>query len=866
MPKMIVIDGNSLLFRAYYATSYPGATIMRSKDGIPTNALFAFSNMVLHIIKEFKNDEHLLVAFDTDKKTFRHQEFDKYKANRKACPEELKIQMPLAREMLKALGVFTYEMEEYEGDDIAGTVAKLASKQNYQVEIYTSDRDFLQLIDQNIEIHILKKGMTDIDIVDIHNIEEKYGFTPLQLLDYKGLRGDASDNLPGIPGVGEKTALKLIQEYGNLEAIIDAAHNMNSKLGEKIIQNAEIGLRCKHLAEILIDVQLPFSLDDTIYKGYNYDEISHFCNRYELKQLLSKLSKNVQMRKNDVHNKEIKFTIIKNVIDLKKPQELGLAIDYSGDNYHKAEVYGLALTIREQNYYLEIDDVKNDETLKSWLEDSSIKKYCFDYKAIKVILSRYLINIDGLAFDVLLAAYLLDSSLDNAPESVFSFFNVLISKANEISLLNNQNALQAAEISYYSLHLYSKIKKELEEISSLELLETIEIPLATVLAKMEIEGFPLNVQTLDDIGQQFKDKLNTITEDIYVLAGEHFNISSPKQVAYILFDKLGLPSNKKGSTSIDYLKTLVNHHPIVPLILEHRKYAKLVSTYIEGLKNYIFPDGKLHAIFNQALTTTGRLSSSEPNLQNISVRDEEGKLIRKAFYYNDEDTYILSLDYSQIELRILASLSNCQTLIDAFRNDEDIHSLTARHVFKIEGEVPSLLRRKAKAVNFGIVYGISDWGLSEQIGVTSKEAHEIINAFYMAYPEIAHYLRYIVESAEKNGYVTTQLGRRRYLREIHDSSYQVREFAKRAAMNAPIQGSSADLIKKAMINVDARLQKEKVRACIISQIHDELLLKVHKDDIDIVKNIVREEMENAMTFSVPLKVDGSAAKTWYDAK
>ncbi len=866
MPKMIVIDGNSLLFRAYYATSYPGATIMRSKDGIPTNALFAFSNMVLHIIKGFKNDEHLLVAFDTDKKTFRHQEFDEYKANRKACPEELKTQMPLAREMLKALGVFTYEMEGYEGDDIAGTVAKIASKQNYQVEIYTSDRDFLQLIDQNIEIHILKKGMTDIDIVDIHNIEEKYGFTPLQLLDYKGLRGDASDNLPGIPGVGEKTALKLIQEYGNLEAIIEAAHSMNSKLGEKIIQNAKIGLTCKHLAKILIDVQLPFSLDDTLYKGYNYDEISRFCNRYELKQLLSKLSKNVPMRKNDIHNKEIAFTIIKNVIGLEKPHELGIAIDYSYENYHKAEVYGLSLTINEHSYYLEIDDVTKDETLKSWLEDASIKKYCFDYKAIKVILSRYHINIDGLAFDVLLAAYLLDSSLDNAPESVFSFFNILISKANEISLLSNQNALQTTEISYYSLHLYPTIKKELEEISSLELLETIEIPLATVLAKMEIEGFPLNVQTLDDIGQQFKDKLNAITEDIYVLAGEHFNISSPKQVANILFDKLGLPSNKKGSTSIDYLKTLVHQHPIVPLILEHRKYAKLVSTYIDGLKNYVFPDGKLHAIFNQALTTTGRLSSSEPNLQNISVRDEEGKLIRKAFYYDDEDTYILSLDYSQIELRILASLSSCQTLIDAFRNDEDIHSLTARHVFKIQGEVPALLRRKAKAVNFGIVYGISDWGLSEQIGVTSKEAHEIINAFYVAYPEIAHYLHYIVEFAEKNGYVTTQLGRRRYLQEIHDSSYQIREFAKRAAMNAPIQGSSADLIKKAMINVDARLQKEKVRACIISQIHDELLLKVHKDDIDIVMNIVREEMENAMTFSVPLKVDGSAAKTWYDAK
>ncbi len=866
MAKMIVIDGNSLLFRAYYATSYPGSAIMRTRDGIPTNALFAFSNMLLHIIKGFKDDEHLIVAFDTDKKTFRHQELLTYKANRKPCPEELIIQMPLAREMLHALGVFTFEMEGYEGDDIAGTVAKKAAKEGYQVEIYTSDKDFLQLIDESIEVHILKKGMSDVDIITAQNMKERFGFSPLQILDYKGLRGDTSDNLPGIPGVGEKTAVKLIQEYGSLEAIIEAAPSMKSKLGEKIMENAKTGIMCKHLAQILTDVNLPFALDETLYSGYDYEKISSFCNRYELKQLLSKLNSSIPKRKQVKAEEKMAYQILDNVNDLKTPTKLGLAIDYSQGNYHKADIFGLAIALDDSVYYLTIENLKKDMRLKSWLEDQNIAKYCYDYKAIKVMLSSIGITLEGLTFDVLLAAYLIDSSLNNAPEAVFALFNVQITSDREISLFGNQNILSCCEIAYHSLHQYEMIKKELMNIESWSLFETIEIPLASVLARMEIEGFPLDVATLDEIGVQYRQKLDILTNQIYELAGESFNIASPKQVAHILYEKLGLPGNKKGSTSVDALKGLINYHPIVPLILEHRKYAKLVSTYIDGLKSYVFEDGKLHAIFNQALTTTGRLSSSEPNLQNISVRDEEGKLIRKAFYYDDEETYILSLDYSQIELRILASLSNCEPLIEAFKNHEDIHTVTARHVFHIEGEVPPLLRRKAKAVNFGIVYGISDWGLSEQIDVSPKEAREIINSFYKAYPEIARYLKSIVEDAEQNGYVTTCLGRRRYLREIHDSSYQVREFAKRAAMNAPIQGTAADLIKIAMIRIDQRLQNENWRARMISQIHDELLFRVHREDLKPVMEMVKKEMEGAMEFSTPLEVDGSAAKTWYEAK
>lgn len=866
MPKMYVIDGNSLLFRAFYATSYPGSPIMRTKEGVPTNALFAFGNMMHRILADFKSDEHILVAFDTGKKTFRHQELDTYKANRKPCPEELKAQMPLAREMLKALGVFTYEMEGFEGDDIAGTVAKKAEKAGYEVEIYTSDRDFLQLISPHIEVHILKKGLSDVDIITNDNMEERFGFSPIQIQDYKGLCGDSSDNLPGIPGIGDKTAVKLIKEYGSLEKIIEAAPNMHSKMGEKIVQNAELGMMCKHLAMILTDLDLPFSLDDTLYEGYEFSEISSFCTHYELKQLLSKLSVKGKQKASTRTQKEITYTQIGSVEDLKEPAIMGISLDRQEGNYHKAELYGISLTINENTYYMDIEDAKKDQKLQSWLMDEKINKNCFDYKAIKVLLHRHGLKIQGLHFDLFLASYLLDSSLTNEDDAVFSYFNVELKEKPEISLFGERNVEKAAQVSYYSLHLENQVMEELKKNDSVSLFHDIEMPLCEVLAKMEIEGFPLDTATLEEIGKEFRLKLEKITEDIYDLAGEKFNISSPKQVAHILYEKLNLPGNKKGSTSIDVLKGLVKKHPIVPLILEHRKYAKLLSTYIDGLENYIFEDGKLHAMFNQATTTTGRLSSSEPNLQNISVRDEEGKLIRKAFFYKEDDLYILSLDYAQIELRILASLSKCQKLIDAFKNHEDIHTVTARHVFHVEGEVPSSLRRKAKAVNFGIVYGISDWGLSEQINVSPKEAREIIDEFYLAYPEIATYLKSIVEFAEQHGYVSTVLGRRRYLREIHDSSYQVREFAKRAAMNAPIQGTAADLIKIAMIHIDKRLQKENLKAQMVLQIHDELLFKVPKNELEVVTKIVKEEMENAMQFEAPLEVDGSAAKTWYDAK
>lgn len=868
MAKAYVIDGNSLLFRAFYAT-YRGNDdeVLRTKDGIPTNALFAFANMINRILSSLKEGDTIFVAFDTGKETFRHQENKDYKANRKPCPPLLLEQMPIVREFLKSLNIFTYEKEGFEADDIAGTYSKLAGKAGYDVIVYTSDRDYLQLIDDNITIHILKTGMSNIMIMDEKAMVEEYGFKPLQIIDYKGLRGDASDNLPGIPGVGDKTAVKLIQEYGSFEKIIEEAPNFKSKVGENIVTYKEQGRLCYHLAVIDINMDLPFTVEDTIYSGYNFKTINEFANRYELKQFMNRLPSKLKIL--DETNNNVEFSEIDSIknVTLDPSKGVGIYLDKEEGNYNSAVIYGLAIVDEKHNYYINIDNLKKDLELKKILEDETIKKYCYDFKAIKVALSYLDIELNGLYFDLLLAAYLLDSSLNNNLEGVMNYFGVNLSNVekSELSLFDNSNAKKAAEVAYFSLHIANKVFTELDKIACLKLYKEIEIPLANVLANMEIEGFPLDPDKLEEMGEGFKANLENSKRRIFELAGEEFNIDSPKQVADILFNKLGLPSNKKMSTSVDVLKELVTKHPIIPEILTYRKYAKLMSTYVISLISHVKEDGKIHAMFNQALTATGRLSSSEPNLQNISVRDEEGKLIRKAFYYKDENYWILSLDYSQIELRILASLSKCQKLIDTFKGGEDIHSSTARNVFHVENPTPEQ-RRKAKAVNFGIIYGISDWGLCEQIGVSFKEAKQIIDNFYNAYPEIGQYFKKVVDDAAKEGYATTLLGRRRYLNEIHDSNFQVREFARRAAMNAPIQGTAADLIKIAMIKTFNALKEKGLKSKLVLQIHDELLFKVPTEEKEIVMNLVKDIMENALTLDVKLEVDGGYGRTWYDAK
>ena len=746
MAKITIIDGNSLLFRAYFATAYPGVEIMRNKEGIPTNAIFAFSNMINKILADLKEDERIMVAFDAGKQTFRKEQLESYKANRKPTPEDLVTQFPIARDFLRALGIFQFEEEGFEGDDIAGTVARLAEKEGHKVTIYTSDRDFLQLVDDKVTVNIIRNG-----------------FKPLQIIDYKGLRGDASDNLPGIKGIGEKTAVKLIQEYDNFDNIIAHADEIKGKVGEALKQDQEMGRLSRDLAIIKTDVPLPFTVNDTIYRGYEFATISEFCQKYGLKQFMSKLVQKWKIA--DLKEAKIDVKTVSNLSVIKDEKEIGIAIDYEDDNYSLGLIYGMTFSTNNATYYIALEDLLNDKTALGLLKDKEVKKYCFDYKAIKVALAKNKIEINGLFFDLLIASYLLDSSLNNNVEAVMNLYGIdIIGSQEGLSLFSSIDPEKTGKIAYFALKLYSKVTEDLEKISALKLYNELEIPLADTLADMEIEGFPIDVKVLDNFGDEYKKKLDEISKEIYEMAGETFNLASPKQVGDILFNKLGLSSNKKLSTSVDALKEIQDEHPIINKILEYRKYFKLLTTYVEGIKNHIYKDGKIHAKFNQALTTTGRLSSSDPNMQNISVRDEESKQIRKAFYYNDDNYEILSLDYSQIELRVLAALSNCQALKDIFLSNEDIHSATAKKIFNLQEEPTSLQRRRAKTVNFGIVYGISDWGLAEQLEINPKEAKEIINSFYSSFPEVAVFFQKIINDALKDRYVSTLLGRRRYLR------------------------------------------------------------------------------------------------------
>lgn len=864
MKKLIVIDGNSLLFRAYYATSFTG-NIMRRKDGFPTNAIFAFSNMINKIISSLKEEDLLFVSFDTGKKTFRHQEMETYKAQRKPIDEDLKIQLPIARDLLKSMGVFYYELEGYEGDDLAGTVAILGSKANLDVQVYTSDKDYLQLINKNITINMIKKGLTDIHIYTEEILKEEMGLTPNQIIDYKGLMGDPSDNIKGIPGIGDKTAIKLIQEYGSLENIIEAMKNEKTKLAQKIIDNQDLGKFCKHIATIDTNVPLPFSLDDLKYIGYDFDELTDFYTKYEFYSLLKKLKPNDKK----IRKKEKTIAFEKEIITSFKQIKENIntfVLEIDNKNYHHANILNVVFASEKKVYIYDYSLAKKDLDFINFLKDEKIEKYTFDSKQTYVLLHKDNLIINNVSFDLLLASYLLDSSLENDPIIICAYFGHNILTNDEITLFNDNKSIYNLAFTINQIHLEVIEKLKKEEVYSLY--EEIELPLSIVLAKMEIEGFPLNKTILQEINDKYTIIMNELTEKINNLAGININLSSPKQVGDLLFNKLGLPSNKKHSTSIEVLNNLKHLHPIVNLIIEHRKYSKLISAYTTGLSEYIFDDGKIHALFNQALTTTGRLSSSEPNLQNISIRDEEGKYIRKAFFYNEEDILMLSFDYSQIELRLLAHMSNTEPLITAFNDGKDIHSQTARNIFNIpdDQEVPDSFRRKAKTINFGIVYGISDWGLAEQLSCPIQEAKMIIDKFYTAYPTIQTYFNTIIEEATKNGYVKTLFNRKRYIPELNSDNYQLREFGRRASKNAPIQGTAADIIKMAMIKIDNELTKQNLKSQIILQIHDELILKVYKNEVETVYQLVKNIMENIYPLNVKLEVDGKYARTWYDCK
>jgi len=568
MAKITIIDGNSLLFRAYFATAYPGVEIMRASDGTPTNAVFAFSNMINKIISDIKPGESLIVAFDAGKHNFRHDALETYKANRKPAPEDLVKQFPLVREYLKAMGIFHFEEGGFEGDDIAGTVAKLAAKNNYQVTVYTSDKDFLQLVDDKISVNLIKKGLSDVNIMTPQIVKDTFGFDPLQIIDYKGLRGDSSDNLPGIPGIGDVTAVKLIQEYGSFDNIIANADNIKGKTGENIKEHADIGRISRDLAIIKTDIELPFKLSDTQYEGYDFNTLNTFCQKYEFKQYISKVNK--KWKKVDLGNASIEYQNVHSFANFKKPSYLSIALDFENEDYTNCEVYGMGLMFEGNCYYISLDNLLSDATLKEWLKDDKIEKYCYDFKAVKVALSKHKVEIEGITFDLMLATYLEDASIKNTPQCVFSFHGVDIESGQDtFSLFSSENPLKTVKMAFFSYMLSPKIVSTLQDRMMYNLFKNVEIPLSSILAKMEIEGFPLDEKILSEYGNQFKEKAESIAKEIYELVGEEFNLSSPKQIGDILFNKIGLKSNKKMSTSVDVLKDLKNDHPVVSKILEY---------------------------------------------------------------------------------------------------------------------------------------------------------------------------------------------------------------------------------------------------------------------------------------------------------
>lgn len=855
--KMVLVDGNSLLFRAYYATAYTGNIMMTSK-GEATNAVYALSNIITKLVNEVKPD-YMLVAFDTDKPTFRHQEYADYKAGRKETPPELISQFPLARELVAKMGVVYYEKAGYEADDIIGTVSKKASEAGMEVLVYSGDRDLLQLIDNNVTVYLTKKGITDLKVMTPEALDEELGITPSQITDLKGLMGDSSDNIPGIAGVGEKTALKLLKEYHTVEKVVEA--DIGGKLGEKIKDQKEQALKSKHLATINRDMPFEYDFEHLKYQGPVLPDLADFYLRYEMQSQLKKLQ--FTPKSEDVKVEEVN----KLPIDAYQ-KKLAFYLFVKGDNYHRDELIGLGISDGAKNYFLSIDNLKEDEALKAYLSDESKAKSGFDVKRIIVGLRRVGIEVKGFDFDILLATYLLSTSLKEEAAYIFNFYNIQIPFLSSIFVRGKYEMSAAINYAGSVANATHKLEEEcLKKVKDLgldKLLFEIEMPLTSILAEMEINGIKLDLEMLKEKSNLVNQKLASLSKEIYDLAGEEYNIQSPAQTAMILFDKLNLPANRKRSTSADELALLVNYHPIVAKILEHRKYSKLLSVYLEGLPSYVLDDGKVHTIYNQALTQTGRLSSRDPNLQNITIRTTEGREVRKAFIAENDGCYILSFDYSQIELRVLAHMANANSMIEVFNRDGDPHKETASKIFGVPvSEVTDAMRRHAKTVNFGIVYGMSDWGLSDELGIPVGTAKNFIESYYAQYPEIKAYFDKVIEDCRDKGYVKTLYGRIRWVKEINDKNYNLREFGKRVAKNTPIQGTAADIMKIAMIKVYKALKEKEFKTKLLLQVHDELVFEVPYDELNEVIELVSKLMGDFPEFKVKLKSDYHYGFSWY---
>ena len=874
--KLLLIDGSSVAFRAFFAL-YHQIDRFKSPTGLHTNAIYGFHLMLDHMMKRIE-PTHILVAFDAGKTTFRTEMFADYKAGRAKTPDEFREQFPFIRQMLDAMGIKHYELSQYEADDIIGTLDKMAERTDipFDVTIVSGDKDLIQLTDENTVVEISKKGVAEFEEFTPAYLMEKMGITPTQFIDLKALMGDKSDNIPGVTKIGEKTGLKLLTEFGSLEGIYEHIDSMKaSKMKENLIADKEQAFLSRTLATIDTQAPIEIGLDDIVYQGPRIEELGQFYDDMGFKQLRAQLGTT-----NTQEEEVLDFQIVSEVSSAMFKKDQFFYFEILGENYHREEVVGLAWGDKD-GIYVGGPELLDSPVLKDFLEHQPIKTY--DFKRGKVLLARKGIDLLPATFDSRLAKYLLSTVDDNALTTIAHLYGQTSLIPDE-AIYGKGAKLALPERDVFFPHLARKVQvlleteapmlAKLEENQQSDLLFEMELPLANVLAKMEIAGIKVKVETLKAMQAENEVLIEQLTKEIYELAGQEFNINSPKQLGTILFEDMGLPleytkKTKTGySTAVDVLERLAPIAPIVSKILDYRQITKLQSTYVIGLQDAILEDGKIHTRYVQDLTQTGRLSSTDPNLQNIPVRLEQGRLIRKAFVPSLENSVLLASDYSQIELRVLAHISQDQHLIEAFQQGADIHTSTAMRVFGIEKaeDVTPNDRRNAKAVNFGVVYGISDFGLSNNLGISRKEAKNYIDTYFERFPGIKNYMETIVREARDKGYVETLYKRRRELPDINSRNFNVRNFAERTAINSPIQGSAADILKVAMINLDKALTDAGLSTRMLLQVHDEIVLEVPMAELETVKAMVKETMESAIQLSVPLIADENEGETWYEAK
>ena len=866
MKKIILVDGNNLLFRSFFATAYQG-TIMRNSKGFPTNALYGFINMMNRIIKE-ENPSYIMVAFDKGK-TFRHDKYDDYKAGRAAMPDELKLQFPKAKEVLQAMGIKYYEIDNYEADDIIGTFAKKVDEEDeFIATIVSSDKDLLQLISDEVVVKLLKSN--DHIMMTKDEFKNTYGIDPIKMIDLKALMGDSSDNIPGVKGIGEKTAIKLLTEYKSLDGLYEHIDEIKGKTKEKLEQDKDNAYMSYDLATIYREVPLDFDLEDCIYNGYNEVRFKEELEELEFYSLLKKIDFSGVESKEE-KKEEISISDISEL----KNKEFAFYLETRGNIYSKSEILGISIYDGEKYYYIPENEIEKYDSLFN----NSIEKYTYDFKKCLVVLNKK-INIKSVNYDAMIAMYLLDYVVKDDISFVARSFGYNITdyetffgtekrpKLYDEEELKKLGCLKAKFIYETRKKVLDKLKEDGEE----ELFNNIEMPLASVLADMEITGIKVDRGYLKDVEVDLDKQIKVLEKEIYDLAGKEFNILSPSQLGPILFVDLGIKYPKRIKegqrflTNKEILDKIRDKHPIVEKILEYRTLTKLYSNYAVGLEAEIREDQRIHTIFTQTLTRTGRLSSVEPNLQNIPARSEYSRLIRKAFI-PDEDSVLLSSDYSQVELRIFAHMSNEENLIKAFIEEKDIHAKTASDIFHVPmEEVTKDMRRNAKAVNFGILYGISGFGLSEDLGIDIKTAKNFIDDYLETYPGILKYMEEAKAMAYKYGYVKTLMNRKRVIEELNNRNYMIRSSGERMALNTPIQGTAADILKKAMVEIYDEFNKRNLKSKMLIQVHDELVFNVLNDELEVVKKIVKDKMENTIKLSVPLKVDIEIGNNWYEAK